>query len=87
MVEEEAHRIAQALVESAKKGDKTSARLLVELGEGEAEAGEVVKERRLFGLAAKLAAEPQWPLDLPEEGWGEEIDAETEAEGKEVVSA
>jgi len=86
-VEDEAHVIAQALVRKAKAGDVTSARLLVELAEEDVVAAEVVQDRPLLKLAERLAAEPQWPRDTPDEDWDEDIDAKTEAEDREFVSA
>jgi len=86
-MERNASEIVQVLAIGAAKGDLKSAQLLVELAEGDMDAEETVKERPLLALAAKLAAEPQWPLDAPYEDWGEDDVEETAVERGEFVTA
>jgi hypothetical protein len=86
-VKKNADAIAECLVKSAKNGDVKSARLLLELSEGDEGVEEAKKDRPLLSLAARLAAEPQWPIDVPEEDWDEDVDAEMEVEGTETVTA
>jgi hypothetical protein len=84
---ENVSEITQCLVKSARNGDAKSARMLMELADGErdGEVKEVVKERPLLALAAKLAAEPEWPLDAPYEDWGEGDVEETAVECSELL--
>jgi protein-tyrosine-phosphatase len=86
-VEEKAREIVEVMAKRASEGDIDSAELLVDLAEGDVNAEETVKERPLLALAAKLAAEPQWPLDAPYEEWGEEVDEEAEVECGELITA
>jgi hypothetical protein len=77
LVDENATEIAKSLLDSTLDGHVLSARLLVELAEGNVEAEEAVTMRPLRSLALNLAAEPQWPGDAPEPA------AETGASGRE----
>jgi|SRR5271166_2186825 len=60
LVDEKAAEIAQSLYDSTIDGHMLSARLLVELAEGNVEAEEAVTMRPLRSLALNLAAEPEW---------------------------
>jgi len=60
LVDEKAIEIAQSLLDSTLEGHVLSARLLVELAEGNVEAEEASTMRPLHSLALELAAEPQW---------------------------
>jgi hypothetical protein len=61
LVDERATEIAQSLYESTMDGNVVSARLLVELAEGNVAAGDAMVVRPLRSLALDLAAEPEWP--------------------------
>lgn len=61
LVEDKAAEIAQSLYDSTRDGHVQSARLLVELAEGNVEVEEAVTMRPLHSLALALAAEPEWP--------------------------
>jgi len=76
ILDERAGELAEFLMNSAKKGHATSARLLFELAEGNVSAEEAMSMRPLYSLAQRLAAEPQWPFDAPDE-WAETEDEET----------
>jgi hypothetical protein len=78
VVNEKAFEIAKALFESTIKGHVLSARLLVELAEGDVDVEAALLIRPLRSLAQRLAAEPQWPSDAPDE-WAETEDEETSA--------
>lgn len=65
IVDENATDIADSLLKSTKKGHVMSARLLVELAEGNVGAEEALTMRPLRSLALQLEAEPQWPFDAP----------------------
>jgi signal transduction histidine kinase len=80
IVDENAHKIAQSLYDSTLEGHVLSARLLVDLAEGDVEAEEALSKRPLRSLAEELAAEPQW------KGEDEEAMAETCSEPREPVS-
>jgi hypothetical protein len=71
LVDEKATEIAQSLLDSTLEGHVLSARLLVELAEGNLEAEEAMTMRPLRSQALELAAEPEWP------GEGIEAAAET----------
>src|ERR1035437_7673324 len=53
-------KLADLLTEKALKGDLASARVLFGLAERKKPIQELVKKRRGPGLAARLAAEPEW---------------------------
>jgi hypothetical protein len=59
MVEENAISIAQWLLDSIKKGHVMSARLLVDLAEGDVDVEEALTKKPLRSLALRLAGEPQ----------------------------
>jgi len=61
LVDENATEIAQSLLKSTLKGHVLSARMLVELAEGNVEAGEATAVRPARSLALELAAEQEWP--------------------------
>jgi hypothetical protein len=92
-VNQNAFTITNCLVTSVKGGDAKSAQLLLELAEKNEGAGkddgvkEATKGLPLQKLTTRLAAEPQWPSDVPEEDWDEDIDAGMEVEDKETVTA
>jgi hypothetical protein len=86
-VKKNANAFTNCLVTCVKQSDAKSLRLLMELAEGDEGVKQPVKEQPIQSLAARLAAEPQWPIDLPEEDWDEDVDAETEVEGRETVTA
>jgi hypothetical protein len=65
LVDEKAGEIAAALLKSTIEGHVLSARLLVELAEGNVSAEEALAMRPLRSLALQLEAEPQWPFDSP----------------------
>jgi len=60
IVDENAGKIAQSLYESTILGHVLSARLLVELAEGNVDAEEAMAMRAFRSIASELAAEPQW---------------------------
>jgi F0F1-type ATP synthase membrane subunit b/b' len=60
IVDEKATEIAESLLNSTLDGHVLSARLLVELAEGNVEAEEAMTMRPLRSMAADLAAEPPW---------------------------
>jgi hypothetical protein len=60
-VEENANGIALALLKSTKQGKVMSARLLVELAEGDVDVEEGATVGPLRSLALRLASEPQLP--------------------------
>ena len=66
LVDEKAAEIARSLYDSTLDGHALSARLLVELAEGNVEAEEAVSMRPLRSLAFDLAAEPEWQPEAPE---------------------
>ena len=68
LVDEKAPEIAKSLYESTIKGHVLSARLLVELAEGDVEAEEAMTMRPLRSIALELAAEPQWKGEETEAG-------------------
>jgi hypothetical protein len=72
IVEENANGIAQALLKSTTEGHVLSARLLVELAEGDVDVEDASMKRPLRSQALQLAEEQQWK--------GEETDAEAEME-------
>ena len=53
-------KLADLLTEKALKGDLASARVLFGLAERKKPIQELVKRRRGPGMAARLAAEPEW---------------------------
>jgi hypothetical protein len=61
-VDQNAPQLAQALYDRAIKGHVQSARLLVELAEGNVGADEALTMRPLLSLASRLGAEPEWPF-------------------------
>jgi hypothetical protein len=60
MVDENATKIAQSLLKSTVDGHVLSARLLVELAEGDIEPEEAMAMRPLRSMALELAAQPPW---------------------------
>ncbi|MGD0735227.1 MAG: hypothetical protein ABR976_08780 [Terracidiphilus sp.] len=86
-VKGKAREIVKALATKAFKGDLKITQLLMDLSKGKPDAEETVKERPLLALAAKLAAEPEWPLDAPYEDWGEDDGEQTEVECRELTTA
>lgn len=60
IVDENATEIAKSLYDSTLDGHVQSARLLVELAEGNMEAEEAMTMRPLRSMASNLAAEPPW---------------------------
>ena len=70
-VDDKATQIAKSLYKSSIDGHVPSARLLVELAEGNMEAEEAMTIRPLRSKASELAAQPQWL------GAGNEAAAET----------
>jgi hypothetical protein len=66
IVDENAENIAKSLLASTLEGHVLSARLLVELAEGNVDAEEAMTMRPLRSLATELAAEPQWKGDQTE---------------------
>ena len=67
IVDENAEKIAKALLASTILGHVLSARLLVELAEGDVEGEEAMTMRPLRSIASELAAEPQWKGEETEE--------------------
>ncbi len=65
-LEEDAEQIGQALKEAAAKGNVMSTRLLIELAEKFADAGQVEMLRPFHALLQDLAAEPEWPAEALE---------------------
>lgn len=76
MVELNANLIAKALFDSTIDGKVMSARLLVELAEGDVDLEEALSKLPLRSLALQLAKEAQWIDPNPDAA------AETEAEDK-----
>jgi hypothetical protein len=66
VVDEKAFEIADALLKSTLAGHVLSARLLVDLAEGDVEGDEALTMRPLRSLALELANEPQWTGDSSE---------------------
>jgi hypothetical protein len=81
VVDENAGAIAKSLLDSTIAGHVLSARLLVELAEGNVGAEEALAMRPLRSLALQLEAEPQWPFDAPDAA------AETEVDDPSTVEA
>jgi hypothetical protein len=63
IVDEHAGQIAQSLLDSTIKGHVLSAKLLVELAEGDVDIEEAATVRPLRSLLTELAEEPQWTDD------------------------
>jgi hypothetical protein len=84
-LEEKANAIVSGLVNSSIKGHVLSAKLLVDLAEGEVDVEEAMQKRPLLTLRARLDAEPKLPRDAPIEPWDD--DEETEAEDKVLATA
>jgi hypothetical protein len=63
LVDEKAAEIAKSLYDSTLDGHVLSARLLLELAQGNAEVEEAMVMRPLRSLALDLTAEPEWPRD------------------------
>lgn len=66
IVDEKAVQIAKSLLDSTLEGHILSARLLVELAEGNVEADEAMTMRPLRSVAMGLAEEPQWQDEAPD---------------------
>jgi hypothetical protein len=66
LVDQNAAEIAKLLCGSTLGGDVTSARLLLELAEGNVDAEEPTTMKPLRSQALSLAAEPEWPHDSTE---------------------
>ena len=60
MLDVYAVEIIKALYDSTIKGHVLSAKLLVDLGEGDVDLEEAITIRPLRSLAAELAIEPEW---------------------------
>ncbi len=60
LLDEKAVLIAKALYKSTLKGHVLSARLLVDLAEGNVDAEEAIAMRPLLTQAQELAIEPEW---------------------------
>jgi hypothetical protein len=80
-VDENADGIAEGLMKAAKEGHVMSARLLIELAEGDVDIEEALGKRPLITLAMRLAKESQVPTKSSAE------DAETEVESLAIVTA
>ncbi len=72
IVENRAGEIAESLMKSTVEGHVLSARLLVELAEGDVDVEEALLKRPLHSTAMQLAEEQQWN--------GKDPDAEVEME-------
>ena len=59
-LEENSEKIALSLLESTLGGNASSAKLLFALAEGQIDCEDEGMVRRLYSLAEKLAAEPEW---------------------------
>lgn len=79
IADEKALEIVQSLLKRAIEGHVLSARLLVELAEGNRDVEEAIAMRPLRSLALQLAGEPQWQDEPPD------VSAETEAGSRELV--
>ena len=66
VVDENADTIATALLKATTEGHVLSARLLVELAEGDVDVEEAVLKRPLRTLAMRLAEQPQWTGEAPD---------------------
>ncbi len=79
MVDENATKIADSLVKSTLDGHVLSARLLIELAEGNIEPEEAMAMRPLRSMALELAAQPPWRPETENRktsvgSWGPERD-------------
>jgi hypothetical protein len=63
LLDEHASLIAEALYNSTIKGHVLSAKLLVDLGEGNVDAEDAITMRPLRTQAQELAIEPEWQDD------------------------
>lgn len=63
MVDVNANEIAQSLLDSTLAGHVLSAKLLIDLAEGDADLEDAINKRPLRTLAMDLAAEPEWEGD------------------------
>ena len=81
LADDNAAELAQALYDSAIDGHVLSARLLVDLAEGNLDVEEVLAMGPVRSLALRLANEPQVPREPLNEA------ADTEAESQELVPA
>jgi hypothetical protein len=68
LMDEKATEIAQFLLNNTLDGQVPSARLLVELAEGDVGAEEALTMRPFRSVALELAAEPQWKGEETEAG-------------------
>ena len=59
-LEDNSDAITKGLTESAKKGNATSARLLLALADGQIDCEDEVVMEQLSSYAEKLAKEPPW---------------------------
>jgi hypothetical protein len=66
LVDEKADLIAKALYDSTIAGHVLSARLLVDLAEGNVDVDEALNTRPMQSIAVALALEPHWSGDDPE---------------------
>lgn len=73
LVDDNAPKIAQSLLDSTLEGHVQSARLLVDLAEGNVEGEEAAMSRPFRSLALELAGAPEWK--------GEMTEAEAETDG------
>jgi hypothetical protein len=67
IVEQKAHEIAESLFDSTVKGHVMSARLLVELAEGDVDVEDALLKRPLRSLALQLAEQPPWKGEDPDD--------------------
>ena len=63
LVDDNACEIARSLYESTLAGHVLSAKLLIDLAEGNADVEDAINKRPLRTLAMDLAAEPEWEGD------------------------
>ena len=66
LVEEKAGEIAESLLKSTVEGHVLSARLLVELAEGDVDVEDASMKRPYRSLALQLAEQPQWNNEDPD---------------------
>jgi hypothetical protein len=66
LVDKKARLIATSLYDSTLAGNVVSARLLVHLAEGDADAEQAVSKGPVRSQALELAEEPEWQDETPE---------------------
>ena len=77
-LEEHSNEIVESLYQGVMGGNNISAKLLFALAEGQIDFEDEAVVHRLCKLAEQLSSEPEWE--------GEEMDAETKMEFKEVLN-